>query len=115
MPPATSSSCSSLMDSGLLVSSLISGGLFGLVSVYENQRSPVFLLPELGDVDRAQYVGAANALNRGGIVDAAGNIFQLLVADGFWFVGFFAHTGWVVGLLVWFVGKAEFKYDYVGS
>jgi hypothetical protein len=39
----------------------------------------------------------------------------LLVADGFWFVGFFAHTGWVVGLLVWFVGKAEFKYDYVGS
>ena len=45
----------------------------------------------LGDVDGAQHVGTADALNRGGIVDAAGNIFELFVANRFWFVGFFAH------------------------
>jgi hypothetical protein len=45
----------------------------------------------LGDVDRAQHVRAADALNGRRIVDAAGNIFELFVANGFWFVGFFAH------------------------
>ena len=90
MPPATSSSCSSLMDSGLLVSSLIlSVGLW--FSFVKSELAGLFSGAALGNVDRAQHVGAANALNRGRIVDAAGNVFELFVADLFWFVGFFAH------------------------
>jgi len=89
MPPATSSSCSSLMDSGLLVSSLILERF--LVVVCGVGTDQFLFWRGLGDVDGAQHVGAANALNRGRIVDAAGNIFELFVANRFWFVGFFAH------------------------
>jgi hypothetical protein len=80
----------------LLVSSLIVRRLLwvGLVSVRD------FRDRGLGDVDRAQHVRAADALNGGRIVDATGNIFELFVANRFWLVGFFAHIRQVVGLLV---------------
>jgi hypothetical protein len=66
-----------------------------------------FLGPGLGDVNRAQHVGAANALDGGRIVDAAGNIFELLVANGFWLVGFFAHIGQLLGCWFCLVEKSE--------
>jgi hypothetical protein len=81
VPPATSSSCSSLIASGLLISSLILVG------------------PNKLQVDRAESRGAV--LSRDGVVHrTAGNVFELLVADRFWFVNFFAHIGW---LGVWFL------------
>jgi hypothetical protein len=49
-------------------------------------------------VDRAESGGAV--LSGDGVVHrAAGNIFELLITDRFWFVGLFAH---MVGCLVWF-------------
>jgi hypothetical protein len=50
-------------------------------------------------VDRAEGGGAV--LSRDGVVHrAAGNVFELLITDRFWFVGLFAH---MVGYLVWFL------------
>jgi hypothetical protein len=49
-------------------------------------------------VDRAEGRGAV--LCRDGVVHGtAGNIFELLITDRFWFVGLFAHFGWVLGLV----------------
>jgi hypothetical protein len=49
-------------------------------------------------VDRAESGGTV--LGRDRVVHrAAGNIFELLITDRFWFVGFFAHFGWVFGLV----------------
>jgi hypothetical protein len=55
-------------------------------------------------VDRAESSGAV--FGRDGVVHrAAGNIFELLITDRFWFVGFFAHFGWVFCLVTWFSRK----------
>ena len=55
-------------------------------------------------VDRAESGGAV--LSRDGVVHrAASNIFELLITDRFWFVGFFAHFGLVSGLVTWFPRK----------
>ena len=55
-------------------------------------------------VDRAEGGGAV--LSRDGVVHrTAGNIFELLITDRFWFVGFFAHFGWVFGLVLGFLGS----------
>ena len=54
-------------------------------------------------VDRAEGGGAV--LSRDGVVHrTAGNIFELLITDRFWFVGFFAH---MVGCLVWLLVSSE--------
>ena len=48
-------------------------------------------------VDRAE--GGRTVLRGNGVVHhTAGNIFELLITDRFWFVGLFAH---MVGCLVW--------------
>ena len=57
-------------------------------------------------VDRAESRGAV--LGRDGVVHrAAGNIFELLITDRFWFVGLFAHmVGCLVGFWLWFSNAA---------
>ena len=55
-------------------------------------------------VDRAEGGGAV--LSRDGVVHrTASNIFELLITDRFWFVGFFVHFGWVVWFGSWFPRK----------
>jgi hypothetical protein len=103
VPPAISSSCSSLSCSGLVFSSLIfvflqfcppSRQQIKPPSSYDDGLLVVCCGSDQLQVDVGAQHGRAIFGGDGGIHRAAGNIFELFVLNLFWFVGFFAHGGW---------------------
>jgi hypothetical protein len=61
-----------------------------------------FTVSDQLQVDGAQ--GRGTVLSSDGVVHhTASNIFELLITDRFWFVGLFAHFGWVLVWLFWFL------------
>ena len=68
-----------------------------------------FTVSDQLQVDRAE--GSRAVLSSDGVVHhAASNIFELLITDRFWFVGLFAHFGWV-WLVVFGFSKAQLEYS----
>jgi hypothetical protein len=105
VPPATSSSCSSLTASGFWISSLILGfgwwcwlgwvGSAADLNWYRRERQNV-----LPNDDSGFDQGVAGVI----VERTAGNIFELLVANGFEILGVFAHiiSFYLVGLCWWY-------------